>query len=225
MLRRGHQPVTWRQLQGDRGGCGTSSATTWVIDTPISENGICGVGLGLAITGMRPWWRSCSRLHRGCMDQLVNQVAKIRYMSGGQVKANMVVRTVITAAEESRRLSTPRACMHGSCTSRASRSRSHHLTILRGLLKTAIAWTDHCDVLRAQDGLQPSGRAPFGEWLIEFGKADHTPGVPTLPSSPPRSWCARSGCWSSLGAEGISIGGGRSAHWFHPMAWRTKRLR
>ena len=63
-----------------------------IIDAPISEAAIMGVGLGSALTEMRP----IVDLHFSdfvtcCMDELVNQVAKIRYMSGGQVKVPMVV--------------------------------------------------------------------------------------------------------------------------------------
>jgi pyruvate/2-oxoglutarate/acetoin dehydrogenase E1 component len=65
-----------------------------VIDTPISEAAIIGAGLGAAITGLRPVveimfidFATC------CMDQIVNQVAKVRYMLGGQVKVPLVIRT------------------------------------------------------------------------------------------------------------------------------------
>ncbi len=63
-----------------------------VIDTPISETCIVGAGLGAAITGMRP----LVDLHFAdfvttAMDEIVNQVAKIRYMFGGQVKVPLVI--------------------------------------------------------------------------------------------------------------------------------------
>ena len=65
-----------------------------VIDTPISEAAIVGAGLGAAITGLRPIveimfidFITC------CMDQIVNQVAKVRYMLGGQVDVPLVIRT------------------------------------------------------------------------------------------------------------------------------------
>ena len=63
-----------------------------VIDTPISEAAIAGVGVGSAITGMRPVVdMHFSDFVTCCMDELCNQAAKIRYMSGGQVKVPMVV--------------------------------------------------------------------------------------------------------------------------------------
>jgi len=64
-----------------------------VRNTPICENTIVGTALGAALTGMRPvaeiMFADFSTL---AMDQIINQAAKIRYMTGGQVKAPMVVR-------------------------------------------------------------------------------------------------------------------------------------
>ena len=63
-----------------------------VIDSPISEAGISGIGVGAAMTGMRPvvdiMFGDFITL---TMDQLVNQAAKIHYMSGGKLKVPMVL--------------------------------------------------------------------------------------------------------------------------------------
>jgi pyruvate dehydrogenase E1 component beta subunit len=84
----------WEQFGDDR-----------VRDAPISETGIVGCGLGAAMTGTR----AISEIPFGdfvgmCMDQVYNQVAKIRYMSGGQVKVPLVIRLTmggyIGAAEQ-----------------------------------------------------------------------------------------------------------------------------
>ena len=65
-----------------------------VIDTPISEAAIVGSGLGMALTGQRPIAELMFIDFVGvCMDQIVNQVAKVRYMLGGQVKVPLVIRT------------------------------------------------------------------------------------------------------------------------------------
>ena len=86
---------------GSFGGAMAASKGVWdkfgddrVIDTPISEAAIIGGALGAAITGLRPIaeimfvdFTTC------CMDQIVNQVAKVRYMLGGQVKVPLVIRT------------------------------------------------------------------------------------------------------------------------------------
>jgi acetoin:2,6-dichlorophenolindophenol oxidoreductase subunit beta len=72
-----------------------------VIDSPISEAGISGIAVGAAMTGMRPivdiMFGDFVTL---TMDQMVNQAAKIHYMSGGKLKVPMVVRIVGTNAEE-----------------------------------------------------------------------------------------------------------------------------
>ena len=64
-----------------------------VIDTPISEAAIIGSGLGLALTGQRPIAELMFVDFSGvCMDQILNQVAKVRYMLGGQPKVPLVIR-------------------------------------------------------------------------------------------------------------------------------------
>jgi 2-oxoisovalerate dehydrogenase E1 component len=65
-----------------------------VIDTPIYENGFIGGAVGAAMTGMRPVseilfadFLTC------CMDPILNQAAKLRYMTGGQVSIPLTIRT------------------------------------------------------------------------------------------------------------------------------------
>jgi len=74
---------------------------TRVRDTPISEATLVGMALGSAMTGMRPiveiMFIDFALL---TMDQLVNQAAKISYMSGGKFSAPMVMRTVCGAGRE-----------------------------------------------------------------------------------------------------------------------------
>lgn len=64
-----------------------------VRDTPISEAAIVGTSLGAAMVGLRP---VCEIMHMDfiacAMDQVVNQAAKVRYMSGGRAGAPMVIR-------------------------------------------------------------------------------------------------------------------------------------
>lgn len=64
-----------------------------VKDTPISEMAIMGSSAGAAVTGMRPIAEIMYNDFLGCcMDQLMNQAAKFRYMYGGRVKVPMTVR-------------------------------------------------------------------------------------------------------------------------------------
>ncbi|HUW11574.1 MAG TPA: alpha-ketoacid dehydrogenase subunit beta, partial [Anaerolineae bacterium] len=69
-----------------------------ILDTPISEIGIAGVAVGAAIGGLRP----IADVQYGdflfcMMDQLVNQAAKMHYMSGGTVTVPMVMRAPVGA--------------------------------------------------------------------------------------------------------------------------------
>ena len=73
-----------------------------VIDTPISEAGFTGIGVGAAMTGMRP----IVDIMFGdfltiIMDQMVNQAAKIHYMSGGKWKVPLVIRATMGATRRS----------------------------------------------------------------------------------------------------------------------------
>jgi pyruvate/2-oxoglutarate/acetoin dehydrogenase E1 component len=69
-----------------------------MIDTPISENGFFGVALGAALVGMRP----VADVQYGdflfcAMDQIANQIAKMRYMSGGRLTVPIVLRAPVGA--------------------------------------------------------------------------------------------------------------------------------
>lgn len=65
-----------------------------VVDTPISEAGYVGLCTGAALMGMRPIAEiQFSDFITHCMDQLVNQAAKLRYMFGGEAEVPLVVRT------------------------------------------------------------------------------------------------------------------------------------
>jgi len=64
-----------------------------VIDTPISENGFAGLGIGAAMMGLRPIIEFMTwNFTFVCFDQIVSNLAKVRYMSGGQVKVPIVFR-------------------------------------------------------------------------------------------------------------------------------------
>ncbi len=67
-----------------------------IIDTPISETGIFGVACGAAVMGLRP----IADVQYGdflfcAMDQVCNQIAKLRYMSGGRIKVPIVIRAPV----------------------------------------------------------------------------------------------------------------------------------
>jgi pyruvate dehydrogenase E1 component beta subunit len=64
-----------------------------VIDTPITEHGFAGVGIGAALSGLKPIVEFMTfNFAMQAMDQLINSAAKTQYMSGGQVKLSIVFR-------------------------------------------------------------------------------------------------------------------------------------
>lgn len=144
-----------------------------VIDTPISEAGFVGIAVGAAMTGMRPvvdiMFGDFLTL---AMDQIVNQAAKVHYMSGGKLRVPLVIRTTLGATRRS-------AAQH----SQSLHAWFAHIPGLKvavpstpydakGLLKTAIR--DDNPVLFFEDKMmyQVKGPVPEEEYTIPFGVAD-----------------------------------------------------
>ncbi|MCH8550877.1 MAG: alpha-ketoacid dehydrogenase subunit beta [Natronospirillum sp.] len=146
--------------------------TDRVIDTPISEPGFTGIGVGAAMTGMRP----VVDLMFGdfiflIMDQLCNQAAKAHYMSGGKLNVPMVLRTNMgatrrSAAQHSQSLHAIVAHIPGLKIAMPSSAYE-----AKGLLKTAIR--DDNPVVIFEDKLmyQDSAEVPEEEYAIPFGQA------------------------------------------------------
>ncbi len=144
-----------------------------VMDTPISEAGFTGMGVGAAMTGLRPvvdiMFGDFLTL---TMDQLVNQAAKVHYMSGGTWKVPMVLRTTLGATRRS-------AAQH-SQSLHAWLSHVPGLKVVmpstpydaKGLLKTAIR--DENPVVFFEDKMmyKQKGPVPEEEYTIPFGAAD-----------------------------------------------------
>jgi pyruvate dehydrogenase E1 component beta subunit len=66
-----------------------------VVDTPIAESGLMGLGLGAAATGLRPIIEIMFMDFMGvCMDEVVNQVAKMKYMFGGKATLPLTIQTM-----------------------------------------------------------------------------------------------------------------------------------
>ncbi len=85
------------------------------MDTPISESGIIGAALGAAMMGMRPVAEIMFGDFLGCAgDQLINQVAKARYMSGGKARVPLTIRIDRPARPARRRRNTRKAPSRGS---------------------------------------------------------------------------------------------------------------
>jgi acetoin:2,6-dichlorophenolindophenol oxidoreductase subunit beta len=144
-----------------------------IIDSPISEAGIAGLGVGAAMTGMRPivdiMFGDFITL---TMDQMVNQAAKTHYMSGGKLKVPMVMRTTLGATRRS-------AAQH-SQSLHAWFSHVPGLKVVipstpydaKGLLKSAIRDDNPVVVFEDKMLFQTKGPVPSEEYLIPLGVAD-----------------------------------------------------
>jgi acetoin:2,6-dichlorophenolindophenol oxidoreductase subunit beta len=144
-----------------------------VKDTPISENSFLGMSLGMALTGLRPIVEIMfSDFLLLAADQLLNQIAKIRYMSGGQVKVPLTVRTTIGAGRSS-------AAQH----SQSLHAIMCHIPGLKvvipssaaeakGLLKTAIREYNPVVFIEHKMEYNQLYEIPEGEYTIPFGKAN-----------------------------------------------------
>lgn len=144
-----------------------------IIDSPISEAGITGMGVGAAMTGMHPVVDIMFGDFLGIiMDQIANQAAKVHYMSGGKLNVPMVIRTTLGATRRS-------AAQH----SQSLHAWVSHIPGLKvalpstpfdakGLLKTAIR--DENPVVFFEDKMmyQLKGPVPDTEYTIPFGVAD-----------------------------------------------------
>ena len=144
-----------------------------VIDSPISEAGIAGIGVGAAITGMRPivdiMFGDFTTL---VMDQLINQAAKTHYMSGGKLKVPMVLRTTLGASRRS-------AAQH----SQSLHALFSHIPGLKvampatpydakGLMKSAIRDDNPVIVFEDKMLYQEKGPVPEAEYTLPLGQAD-----------------------------------------------------
>lgn len=144
-----------------------------VRSTPISESAIIGSALGAAMTGIRTVAEIMYVDFTTCaMDQIVNQVAKMRYMSGGKAKIPLVIRTQEgggrgNAAQHSQSLEA--LFLHIPGLKIVMPSTPYDA---RGLLKTAIR--DENPVMFIEHKLlyATKGFIPDGEFLIPFGQAD-----------------------------------------------------
>jgi acetoin:2,6-dichlorophenolindophenol oxidoreductase subunit beta len=147
--------------------------TERVLDSPISEPGITGLALGAAMTGMRPvvdiMFGDFLTL---TMDQVVNQAAKIHYMSGGSLKAPLTVRTTLGATRRS-----------GAQHSQSLHAWVAHIPGLKvalpatpydakGLYKSAIRDDNPTILFEDKMMFTQKGPVPEEEYLIPFGVAD-----------------------------------------------------
>lgn len=159
-------------LMGVTGGLLEEFGPQRVFDTPLSEAGFTGLAIGAAIRGLRPLVEyQISSLPYVAMDQLVDQAAKLRYMTGGQIRIPMVVRVA----------------MSGAAGSLAAQHSDHNYPMLahmglkvampaspadaKGLLKAAIRDDDPVIVYEDAKCLSMRGEVPDGEHTVPLGVA------------------------------------------------------
>lgn len=142
-------------------------------NTPISETGFYGAGIGAALTGMRPVIEAAfSTFFYSAMDQIANQAAKSRYMFGGQASVPLVIRGLVAYSVA--------LAAHHSDRPWGIFAQVPGLKIIvpttpydvKGLLKSAIR--DENPVLCFDDFtlLSSTGEVPDGDYTIPLGVAD-----------------------------------------------------
>ena len=158
---------------GVTAGLSTEFGTDRVIQTPISEQGFIGAATGAAVTGMRPVAELMFiDFAPMAMDQIVNQAAKIRYMSGGQTDVPLVIRTQgglgqSSAAHHAQSLEAWFVHLPGFLVAMPSTPYD-----VKGLLKTAIRLNDPVMFIEHKILYGDEGPVPEEEYTIPFGVAD-----------------------------------------------------
>ncbi len=178
-----------------------------VVDTPIAEEGFAGLAVGAAMTGMHP----VIEIMFGdfitlTMDQLVNQAAKMSYMTGGQASVPMVVRTNLGAGRAG-------AAQH----SQSLHAWFAHIPGLRvlmpstpydakGLLKSALRYKGPVIFYEHKLMYKAKGPVPEEEYFIPFGVADiKRQGTDITVVATSRMVQVALEAADTLGREGISV--------------------
>jgi pyruvate dehydrogenase E1 component beta subunit len=141
-----------------------------VIDTPISEEGFTGIGIGAAMAGLRPiveWMTFNFSLQ--AFDQVISNAAKVRYMSGGQLSVPIVLRgpngpAEYLAAQHSQALQSIYAHFPGLKLVAPSTPAD-----AKGLLKSSIRDNNPVVFLESELGYGWKGEVPEGEHLVPLG--------------------------------------------------------
>ena len=146
--------------------------TKRVIDTPIAEAGFAGVGVGAAMVGLRPIIEFMTwNFSAVAFDQILNNAAKVRQMSGGQFDCPIVFRGPNASARQV-----------GSQHSHAMEHFYAHVPGLKvvapafpadakGLLKAAIRDDNPVLVMESETLYGVKGEVPDGDQVVELGKA------------------------------------------------------
>lgn len=144
-----------------------------VRDTPISETAIVGAGIGAAITGLRPIVELMfADFAAVAYDQIINQAAKMRYMSGGQIKVPLTIRMAQGGGMSF-------GAQHSQCCEAWFMAVSGLKVVVPstpadalGLLKTAIRDDNPVVFLEHKALYADYGEVPDAEHLVPFGQAN-----------------------------------------------------
>jgi len=144
-----------------------------VIDTPISENGFAGIGIGAATVGLRPVIEFMTwNFSLIAIDQVINNAAKLRYMSAGKIEVPMVFRG-------------PGGSVHQLAAQHSQSIESFYAHVpglkvvmpatpydAKGLLKSSIRDPNPVIFIESEAMYSMKGEVPEGEYLIPIGSAD-----------------------------------------------------
>lgn len=144
-----------------------------IIDTPISELGFSGIGVGSAMNGNRPIIEFMTfNFSLVGIDQIINNAAKMRQMSGGQINIPIVFRGPTASAGQL-------AATHSQAFESWYASTPGLKVVIpsnpkdaKGLLKSAIRDDDPVIFMESEQMYGDKGEVPTGEYLIPIGKAD-----------------------------------------------------
>jgi pyruvate/2-oxoglutarate/acetoin dehydrogenase E1 component len=146
---------------------------TRVRDTPISENAIAGAGLGAAIAGLKPVVEIMYMdfINEAC-DQIINHVPKVHFMSGGKLKAPLVIRTQFslgrsTGAQHSQMMGSYLMNTPGIYIAVPSTPYD-----AKGLLKESVRGDNPVVFIECGQLYTTKGQVPEEEYTIPFGVAD-----------------------------------------------------
>src|SRR5580658_165104 len=143
-----------------------------VVDTPIAEAGFTGIGVGAAMVGLRPIIEFMTwNFSAVAFDQILNNAAKLRQMSGGQLECPIVFRGPNASARQV-----------GSQHSHAMEHIYAHVPGLKvvapafpadakGLLKAAVRDDNPVLVMESETLYGVKGEVPDGDQVVELGKA------------------------------------------------------
>ncbi|MFD1039377.1 alpha-ketoacid dehydrogenase subunit beta [Virgibacillus byunsanensis] len=144
-----------------------------VRDTPLSELGFTGLGVGAAMAGLRPIVEyQINTLHYLGMEQLVNQAGKLRYMTGGQVEMPLTVRVVGSGGGGGM------AAQHSDNTYAQLIHMGMKVVVpstpydAKGLIKQAIRENDPVVIFEPASLYGVRGEVPDEEYTIPLGEAD-----------------------------------------------------